>query len=102
MVSLFSSQVFTQEHILAMFEMYKEGNSTCQHIILTILRTIGEKHPKNLIDVLPQLCDDRIFSPDSLDMRCGIIAGIGALKKVMKHFIGMPFFFFFFLNGCPY
>ena len=50
--------------------------------ILVILNAIAEKNPSCLVDFLPQLLDDEIFSPDSMDMRGMIIAGVGAVNKV--------------------
>ena len=62
--------------------MYKEGNPASQPLILIIVRAIGEKHPKNLVEFLPTLCDDKLFKPDSMNLRSSIIAGIGAVNQV--------------------
>ena len=76
-------QAFQQQHIAKLFEMYKAANQGSQGLILIIIRTIGEKHPKNLADFLPKLCDSKVFKPDSMNLRSSIIAGIGGVNKVI-------------------
>ena len=52
-------------------------------MILMVIKTIGEKHPKKLVEFLPKLCDSEIFNPTSMSMRSSIIAGVGGVNKVI-------------------
>ena len=80
----FIFKAFQQQHIAKLFEMYKTANKGSEGLILIIIRAIGEKHPKKLAEYLPVLCDSKVFKPDSLNLRSGIIAGIGGVHKVIN------------------
>ena len=66
-----------------MFELYKDGNDSSRPLLLIIIRSIGEKHPENLADFFPQLCDASLFKPDSLNLRSGILCCVGGVNEVI-------------------
>ena len=66
-----------------MFELYKDGNDSSRPLLLIIIRSIGEKHPDNLADFFPQLCDASLFKPDSLNLRSGILCCVGGVNEVL-------------------
>ena len=70
-----------------MFDLYKKGNQSSKPLLLIIIRSIGEKHPENLVDFFPQLCDDSVFKPDSLNLRSSILSCVGGVNEVCAKFI---------------
>ena len=62
--------------------MYRKGNPASNALILTIIKNIAEKYPKNLVDFFPQLCDDKNFKPDSMNIRSSILACVGGVDEV--------------------
>ena len=65
-----------------MFEMYRKGNPASTALILTIIKNIAEKYLHNIVDFFPQLCDDKIFKPDSMNIRSSILACVGGVDEV--------------------
>ena len=51
-------------------------------MILMTFRSISEKMPKKLVDFFPQICDDKIFKPESLNLRFSIISCVGGVNTV--------------------
>ena len=51
-------------------------------MLLMIIKAIVEKHPNNVAEFFPQLCDDRVFTPDLMHWTSGIIGCIGGLNEV--------------------
>ena len=68
--------------ITKLFELYKRIPTLEKPTVLIIIKNISEKNPKILVDFLPQLCDDKIFKPDSMNLRSGIISCIGGINEV--------------------
>ena len=70
--------------ISQLFELYKRVSQNEDALILLILKSISEKNPSALVEFFPQLCDEAIFKPASMNMRSGIIACIGGINEVCK------------------
>ena len=51
-------------------------------MILMTFRSISEKTPKKLVDFFPQICDDTIFKPESLNLRFSVISCVGGVNTV--------------------
>ena len=69
-----------------MFDMYKKGNEAGKPLLLIIIRAIAEKYPKNLVDFFPQLCDSKMFKPESMNLRSGILVCIGGVNEVNNRY----------------
>ena len=93
MVSESHAEVFTQSMISKLLDLYAMVGEGEKPVILLILRAIAEKNPLVLIEFLPQICDDDVFEPESMNVRSTIISAIGgesealgqkAIKYLMK------------------
>ena len=80
----FSFQVFTKTQISTLFDWYGQWDNDKNVMVLMILAAIAEKHPPTLKDFFPQLCDDKLFKPESLITRSNIITCVGSLNEVCK------------------
>ena len=75
-------QVFTAPMVTKLIEMYKNAAESSKPLILFILKSTAEKNPKLLVEFFPQMCDDTIFKPATMNQRSGIIACIGGINAV--------------------
>ena len=80
----FSFQVFTKTQISTLFDWYSQWDNDKNVMVLMILAAIAEKHPPTLKDFFPQLCDDKLFKPESLITRSNIITCVGSVDEVRK------------------
>ena len=78
---VFHSQAFTKSHIGSIFERAKKGNSQEHSVMLMVIKKISDKHPGNLIDFFPSLCDAAIFTEDSVPTRSAVIVAIALKNK---------------------
>ena len=78
----YAPQVFTKDMITKLFAVYKRASQGEKSLILLIIKFISEKKPAMLAEFLSQLCDDKMFKPDSMNLRSGIIACIGSINAV--------------------
>ena len=81
-VSSYALQVFTKDMITKLFIVYKRASHGEKSLVLLIIKFISEKKPAMLADFISQLCDDKMFKPDSMNLRSGIIACIGSINAV--------------------
>ena len=80
---VFDLKVFTHNQIQIILDWYQKATSQHEkNIIVIFFKHVSEKHPKSLVDFFPQMCDDSIFEPATLNFRCNTIACIGQVHKV--------------------
>ena len=75
-------QAFSRDQISSMFDHYKISSGQSQTTLLSVIHNISQKHPKQLAHFLPQLCDDSIFQPETMNFRSAIISSVGGLNEV--------------------
>lgn len=65
-----------------MFERTKSGSQQELIVMLRAMKNVAEKHAENLAEFYSQLCDEKVFEEETMEIRSSIFASIGGVNKV--------------------